>query len=1052
MNKIFTKIASLALGAAMAFGVGVAVSSKEASPAHAATAGSAYVEDSVVSAGGSISTGASDYYVLKSTGGYYYTGVSSGWGGVSTSLSSAVLLTLSGNASGFTIYDTAASAYLTYTAKSFTTGASGTSLIVGTGTVSGTDYPCVQNGTTGVLKSNTGSSNKLRWYAGTSYATNMLPVQLIKVKTASVAATINGSSSVNVGTEWTPTSITENVSGNTVTGATYAFAASGGAVISSSSTSTGAFTCSAAGTVTVSATKSGYTIASKTVTVNSADPYINLTLTSGSPAYTGQTVTITAAYGNGVAGLNWSVQSGSISGSATTSNSGYSAKIGNTAGTLTIRATDTGSATYSEVSVTVTKTAFTTSPAASASVKTGKTTTLTAVLNSGGTINWDSDDTSVATVSAAGVVTGVAEGTATITAQSADDTSVTAECEVTVSAAPLSYDITGPAQTQANGNGASVSNLNTWYPIDSEAYIEWTAVTGSIYGSSSSAIRFGTSTASATGSMTLSLKTGAPIYFVGVTVNAKTWSTETGNTLQVNNQTASVTTDWDDYDFDIASDVTSITIGNGTKRVNVYAINVYYAYKTPELHASLTDVDAAINTSNTSINLTAENYTPTSYTAVVKSGSSLTATAVAFNTSSTPHTATFTTGATTGTTVFTITGTGGGKSASVEVSVTVTNPRNLTALSITTASDATTFKVGETFDVGSLVITATFDAAPTTVVYSKANDNLAALEASPEIGYEFVEGDIGSMSAEFQLSVGTGTKSVSYTITVADKDYATAVTDLDSLWDGQKVYFSNGTNAAMNKYSSGNNVGASSATIDSTKGLDIAGTSGYAYTVHRMKVDSTVYYLFSLEESGTTYYIKDTGTSSTNSINKVTDISDTAIYWTLSAGSNDGQWTITNRSNTTKAYLQINPNNGNPLLSCYNGGNTDPYLYAVTSYSESAVAADFAAGAMHMSENTSGQCVDYYPIAKQVWNAMSEDERLYVDEEQPLAYARLVAWAAYHGETINGSYNIVSASRISILNTTIGKNGNTVAIIVIVSMISVTAIGGYFFLRKRKEI
>ena len=35
--------------------------------------------------------------------------------------------------------------------------------------------------------------------------------------------------------------------------------------------------------------------------------------------------------------------------------------------------------------------------------------------------------------------------------------------------------------------------------------------------------------------------------------------------------------------------------------------------------------------------------------------------------------------------------------------------------------------------------------------------------------------------------------------------------------------------------------------------------------------------------------------------------------------------------------------------------------------------------------------------------------------------------------------------------TIIGKNTNTVAIIVIISMVSVTAIGGYFFLRKRKE-
>ena len=43
------------------------------------------------------------------------------------------------------------------------------------------------------------------------------------------------------------------------------------------------------------------------------------------------------------------------------------------------------------------------------------------------------------------------------------------------------------------------------------------------------------------------------------------------------------------------------------------------------------------------------------------------------------------------------------------------------------------------------------------------------------------------------------------------------------------------------------------------------------------------------------------------------------------------------------------------------------------------------------------------------------------------------------------------APQISPLVNIIGKNTNTVAIIVIISMVSVTAIGGYFFLRKRKE-
>ena len=57
-----------------------------------------------------------------------------------------------------------------------------------------------------------------------------------------------------------------------------------------------------------------------------------------------------------------------------------------------------------------------------------------------------------------------------------------------------------------------------------------------------------------------------------------------------------------------------------------------------------------------------------------------------------------------------------------------------------------------------------------------------------------------------------------------------------------------------------------------------------------------------------------------------------------------------------------------------------------------------------------------------------------------------------HGKTAFMS-DLVSlgAPQVSPLVNIIGENTNTVAIIVIISMVSVTAIGGYFFLRKRKE-
>ena len=91
---------------------------------------------------------------------------------------------------------------------------------------------------------------------------------VIELRESLPFATINGDDNVEVGTQWTPTSITANEGGATITGATFAFTPSNGAVISSSNENTGAFTASAAGTVTVSATKTGYAIADKIVTVN----------------------------------------------------------------------------------------------------------------------------------------------------------------------------------------------------------------------------------------------------------------------------------------------------------------------------------------------------------------------------------------------------------------------------------------------------------------------------------------------------------------------------------------------------------------------------------------------------------------------------------------------------------------------------------------------------------------------------------------------------------------------------------------------------------------
>lgn len=476
MNKLFTKIVGVALGASMAVGVGVAVArNSETAPVHATTTGTTYY----VSSTAATSITNNGMYVLKSNADANgFTGtIASNWAQTTTTSSNYFILKAVGSTSSFTLEDydgTNGYIYCSAAKKISWHASSKTTFKLMTGKKTTSISNAVGNDTVGTLQYN--SSGGFRPYTSATGA----DAQLFAVSQASVAAYVAGNSSVDTNSEYTAT-VKKTSDDSTVSGTiTYVYTPSEGAVLSSptpdaqgkGTNTTGKFTASHSGKVTISATLSGYTITSKTVTVNSTEPYINLTLNSSTDAYTGQNVSISASYGNGVAGLNWSVQSGSVT-SPSGTNSGYTAKIAGSTGTLTIRATDTGSSLYSEVSVSVTKTAFTTSPAATASVAEGKTTTLSAALNSGGTINWESDDTSVVTVTATGgsvTVTGVAEGTATITATSADDTSVYAECDVTVTEAPSEVEIT-------------YSSYSEHVPASGYAAMDWSAdgISGKIY-------------------------------------------------------------------------------------------------------------------------------------------------------------------------------------------------------------------------------------------------------------------------------------------------------------------------------------------------------------------------------------------------------------------------------------------------------------------------------------------------------------------------------------------------------------------------------------------
>lgn len=113
-----------------------------------------------------------------------------------------------------------------------------------------------------------------------------------------------------------------------------------------------------------------------------------------------------------------------------------------------------------------------------------------------------------------------------------------------------------------------------------------------------------------------------------------------------------------------------------------------------------------------------------------------------------------------------------------------------------------------------------------------------------------------------------------------------------------------------------------------------------------------------------------------------------------------------------------------------------------------------------------GSCTTYYPIAKSVFNGtatgdnaqynLSSEERNVICDEDGLyadVYERLQEWARINGDSIDGSNLLVKAS--TNVTPSIGNNSTynlTTLIIIVISFVSLVAIGGYFFLRKRKEV
>jgi len=251
------------------------------------------------------------------------------------------------------------------------------------------------------------------------------------------------------------TATVTDANGETISGATVTWAATGGAATVSS---TGLVTSVADGTATITAT-SGSLSATASVTVAQAAANLVLsdsTLTFASLADTTQlTASVTDANGETISGatVTWATSNADV---ATVSSTGLVTSVAD--GTATITATSGSASTTATVTVSQVAAAVALAPTSLSFASVGDTATVvptvTDALNAtmpSPTVTWATSSSSVATVSSAGLVTAIADGTATITATSGSvDKTATATVSQVASSVGLSaasVSLTSPGDT-----------------------------------------------------------------------------------------------------------------------------------------------------------------------------------------------------------------------------------------------------------------------------------------------------------------------------------------------------------------------------------------------------------------------------------------------------------------------------------------------------------------------------------------------------------------------------------------------------------------------------
>lgn len=769
---------------------------------------------------------------------------------------------------------------------------------------------------------------------------------------------------------------------------------------------------------------------------------------------------------------------------------------GTKSGTCTVTVTDS---TVHVTGVTLNKN--------STSITVGGSETLTATVSPNNatdkSVTWSSSNTSIATVSN-GTITGVSGGTATITVTTTDG-SHTATCTVTVTAAPQSQTLTISMSsftdasatyawynwTESTTDSVSISGKGELYKPDATkmqfnkskgnkvaAIFNTTAIPGSITKieatSQQTTIRswtaYVTSTACSGSGTTLTFGSNKTI--VGTCSPAVGTSTSFGTSsagysyfcIQENDSSASYISE-----FKITytpKTLSSISVSTAPTKTT-YEAGEYF--DPTGLVITRTYSDSTSDTYTYASHTSDFTFDPTTSTALITSNASVTITY-------------------------------GGKTCSQPI--TVNAAKTLSSISI--SGYTTSFVEGDSFSFGGTVTAHYSDSSTENVTGSSTYTgyNMTTVgNQTVTVSYTY-KGTTKTQTYDVTINKGTlSSIAVSGQTTTYQKNNAfafdgtctatfangyqkvvtpTSVTSPDMSTGGTKQITVSFTYNGNTKTASYNiTVNSDRVVIEetTTTGYSVIGTVTWSSSTPTIS-DSSI----SISTSGYTTYESNairlgsgsntgtvTITATTSKITKVvvsakTYGSDTGVTLTVGGTSN----TITS---SYADYLKEYATATNSVAIATTTSKKRAYVQSITVYETKTTtvetdisASDDCVGLesfidtyMHMEyvENL-GYCKDdthhYYSTAKEAFNSLNTHQRsLFTTNSAYLTeWTRLSTWASKNGESLNGSNQLAKTNTVTIVDT-INSGSSTIVLIAVSVIAAASAIGGYFYLKRRKE-